>query len=729
MGTVIDVIKERIDIVDLVSASVDLKRSGKNYTGYCPFHPNSRTPALVVFPDTGTWRCFGSCNEGGSVIDWVLKENPGWDIREAITELAKKGNIPLERYDERGLDERIASRKKEDAFQIAARLMNEWLLEDEQALAYVHSRGISNETIKASGLGFSGRSSAAQAERMRGEFSMYGIDPESPQAAAILGYEGHMSNWCSKWRIDPKAVNNEKIHGIMSTPGLVYPHRIQGRIAYLSRRQLPGHDVFHRDGKPREWKSFNPTHALAGPKMPFFNHLHLRRRERLMIVEGQLCAITLAQWGIPAMALAGSSWRNIEEMIGALRDQYETIYFATDSDKAGQAVITGRDNDFPLAGYFGPMLWVAHWPKHTWVGIDGKERESRDANDLRQYYRDQGVSQDEEFEAVEEVLEAAAPIVLLAAKYAGSINGAGRQKALKIVLPLIAKMPVTARNDYRTKLAKALFPESGTRLQDFNKLVGDEIKKVGDGDDPAERVETMGGWYPVNDEGTEGYLIELVYDQKNQKSKLAYAHIFLDSTDNHREIEMVDYLDIDGLRYVPAEDDNIKYGTILLPSEMGKVKSTRELLAMLELFLRRYFLLDLETHYKFAALYALFTWVYDAFDSLMYLRARGGAGSGKSELMLRLGMLCYRMMITSGVSTLAGYKGLAHLYKGTLFIDEVDNLMKEDRGEMRALLNVRAMKKQARVISMMEVMRPDGTKSFLPSTTYVYGPTILSSVD
>ena len=55
----IDEIKSRIDIVDLVSETVTLRRSGKNYTGFCHFHANTRTPAFVVFPASRTWRCFG----------------------------------------------------------------------------------------------------------------------------------------------------------------------------------------------------------------------------------------------------------------------------------------------------------------------------------------------------------------------------------------------------------------------------------------------------------------------------------------------------------------------------------------------------------------------------------------------------------------------------------------------------------------------------------------------
>ena len=69
----VDEIKARLDIVDIVSENVQLRRTGKNYTGFCPFHPNTRTPAFVVFPETGTWRCFGQCNEGGDLFNYVMK--------------------------------------------------------------------------------------------------------------------------------------------------------------------------------------------------------------------------------------------------------------------------------------------------------------------------------------------------------------------------------------------------------------------------------------------------------------------------------------------------------------------------------------------------------------------------------------------------------------------------------------------------------------------------------
>ena len=96
--TIIEEIKEKIRLEDLIAetATVRLRKSGANLTGFCPFHNNTDTPALVVWRGTQTWRCFGVCNEGGDVFDYVLKQNPGWDIKEAIKFLAARAGIPLQ---------------------------------------------------------------------------------------------------------------------------------------------------------------------------------------------------------------------------------------------------------------------------------------------------------------------------------------------------------------------------------------------------------------------------------------------------------------------------------------------------------------------------------------------------------------------------------------------------------------------------------------------------------
>ena len=97
--TVVDDIKAQLDIVDFVSqGGVKLRRTGKNYIGFCPFHSNTRTPAFVVFPDTQSWRCFGQCNEGGDLFGFVMKKE-GWDFSETLKYLADKAGIVLKAHD------------------------------------------------------------------------------------------------------------------------------------------------------------------------------------------------------------------------------------------------------------------------------------------------------------------------------------------------------------------------------------------------------------------------------------------------------------------------------------------------------------------------------------------------------------------------------------------------------------------------------------------------------
>src|SRR4030065_738364 len=91
--SVVDEIKERIDGVELIANYVQLQRAGRNYKGLCPFHAE-KTPSFVVFPDSGTWHCFGACGEGGDIFTFVMKRE-GWDFRTALEELARRAGVEL----------------------------------------------------------------------------------------------------------------------------------------------------------------------------------------------------------------------------------------------------------------------------------------------------------------------------------------------------------------------------------------------------------------------------------------------------------------------------------------------------------------------------------------------------------------------------------------------------------------------------------------------------------
>jgi len=152
----VDEIKNRIDILDLISDSVKLKRSGKNYLGFCPFHDNKRTPAFVVFPDSGTWRCFGQCNEGGDIFKYVMKKE-GWDFAETLKFLANKAGVELRQPTEYEIERDEKEDRYSQLLEEAVLFYRHQLLKTpagDYALDYLRKRGVSDESIETFGLGY-----------------------------------------------------------------------------------------------------------------------------------------------------------------------------------------------------------------------------------------------------------------------------------------------------------------------------------------------------------------------------------------------------------------------------------------------------------------------------------------------------------------------------------------------------------------------------------------------
>ncbi|MGA2112299.1 MAG: DNA primase [Anaerolineales bacterium] len=147
----IDEIKARLDIIEVVGETVRLRRSGKNYIGFCPFHSNVHTPAFVVFPETGTWRCFGACNEGGDLFRYVMKKE-GWDFPEALRHLAERAGVELRPHlpEEQAAEE--AHARLRDLLELAASYYRSYLTSSAAGVevrGYLHQRGLRDETLEA----------------------------------------------------------------------------------------------------------------------------------------------------------------------------------------------------------------------------------------------------------------------------------------------------------------------------------------------------------------------------------------------------------------------------------------------------------------------------------------------------------------------------------------------------------------------------------------------------
>jgi DNA primase len=151
----IDEIKSRIDIVDLVSETVKLRRTGKNYSGLCPFH-NEKTPSFIVSPDRQSWRCFGQCNEGGDIFKFVMKKE-GWDFKEALGFLAERAGVKLEAFKAEKPEEKEAHERLRGLLEEALTFYRHHLSTPagKFALDYIHEkRHLTDATIETFGLGY-----------------------------------------------------------------------------------------------------------------------------------------------------------------------------------------------------------------------------------------------------------------------------------------------------------------------------------------------------------------------------------------------------------------------------------------------------------------------------------------------------------------------------------------------------------------------------------------------
>jgi DNA primase len=158
--SVVDEVKDRIDIVELIGETVKLRKTGKNFSGFCPFHPNKRTPAFVVFPETETWRCFGACNEGGDVFRFLMKKE-GWDFPQTLSYLAQRAGIELQPFSPAQKEAKEEHERLSQLLESAVSFYRTQLLNQasgERVLQYLQDRNLSLETLEQFEIGYAPQS-------------------------------------------------------------------------------------------------------------------------------------------------------------------------------------------------------------------------------------------------------------------------------------------------------------------------------------------------------------------------------------------------------------------------------------------------------------------------------------------------------------------------------------------------------------------------------------------
>src|SRR2546427_2970813 len=160
---------------------------------------------------------------------------------------------------------------------------------------------------------------------------------------------------------------------------------------------------------------------------------------------------------------------------------------------------------------------------------------------------------------------------------------------------------------------------------------------------------------------------------------------------------------------------------VLFPSEAAEYGSEQELVAEIRAFIHRY--VDVSPLFEqIASYYVLFTWVYDAFNELPYLRLRGDTGSGKTRFLLTVGSLCYKPIFASGASTVSPLFRILDSMRGTLIVDEGDFRFSDEKAELVKILN----NGNGRGFPVLRSESVSG-REFSPRAYTVFGPKLIAT--
>jgi len=310
--TAVDDIKARLDIVDIVSETVKLRHSGKNYTGFCPFHANTKTPAFVVFPDTQTWRCFGQCNEGGDLFSFVMKRE-GWDFPETLRRLAERAGVTLHEYTPEEQEKVEENERLREVLSMTVTFFQHQLRNTEagkQALDYLYRRKLKDETIDAFALGYAPDSWDA----LTNHLTSRSVSVQELRDAGLVSER------------DSGGVYDRFRHR------LVIPiHDERGRMAGFGGRVLRRDDVPKYLNSPKT-ALFDKGRILYGLDMA---RRDIRAQDQVVIVEGYLDVIGPYQAGFKnCVSPMGTALT--EDQFRLIKRYSRRIILALDPDAAGQ---------------------------------------------------------------------------------------------------------------------------------------------------------------------------------------------------------------------------------------------------------------------------------------------------------------------------------------------------------------------------------------------------------
>lgn len=305
-------IKSRLDIVEVVSEQVILKKNGNHYWGLCPFH-KEKTPSFSVNPQLGIYKCFG-CGAGGDALRFIM-QTKGIEFFELIKDLAKRFNLELpEKFQNadksRDLKEQMMNACKKAAEFYHDLLLNKNIEEADRALEYLKSRSISQEIMKKFTLGIAPKAYKTLYNVLKKDFS---DDILEKAGLVIMGRDGYIDRFRNRVIIP---IQNE-----------------QGEYVAFGARALE---------KEQSPKYLNSSDSIIYNKSKLLYGLYtakeaIKEEDGVILMEGYFDVISAQAHGIEnAVASCGTALTSEHVKLLSRYTKSRRIYLSFDTDSAGQ---------------------------------------------------------------------------------------------------------------------------------------------------------------------------------------------------------------------------------------------------------------------------------------------------------------------------------------------------------------------------------------------------------
>ncbi len=309
MTSPVEEIKAKLGIVDVLGGYLKLEKAGINYKARCPFH-NEKTPSFFVSPARQSFYCFG-CGEKGDIFSFVEKFE-GIDFKSALTILAERAGVKLEKFRPEKAEAKAEKKEKELIYEImeeATQIFEKNLTKNKEAQSYLKRRGLDPKTSKDWRLGWAEdewRGLASQLER---------YDKKILQTAGLLKEkDGKFYDTFRGRIIFPISDSSGKV---IAFSGRSFPDK-EGAPKYLNSPETP---IFHKSEVLYGWH-------LAKNAM--------RKLDYAVLVEGQMDLLLCHQIGIHN-TVASSGTALTESHLRKIKMLTNRVIVAYDSDSAGES--------------------------------------------------------------------------------------------------------------------------------------------------------------------------------------------------------------------------------------------------------------------------------------------------------------------------------------------------------------------------------------------------------